>query len=108
MIDPASGPFLFDASAESWLARSRDPAVHDWLGRYLRHHEVNVSVVTIIERIRGYALLVCQRAAEALVARIRLIHNNAEDLEAIWGGWNWSGARWWFEVLFREMMPRRR
>lgn len=63
MIDPAWGPFLFDASAESWLARSREPAVHEWLARYLRHHQVNVSVVTIVQRIRGYALL-WQRAAE--------------------------------------------
>ena len=57
MIDPASGPFLFDASAESWLARSREPVVHNWMARYLQHHEVHVSVVTIAERIRGYALL---------------------------------------------------
>jgi len=155
MIDPAWGPFLFDASAESWLVRSRDPAVQDWLLRYVQRHQVNVSVVTIIERIRGYALL-WQRAPEerrgaieaarvtylrhlgrvrildagtavvagelmamlphpptpprrahqrvesrqnrlarwrfdiligatALVARMRLIHNNAEDFEAIRG-----------------------
>jgi hypothetical protein len=27
MVNPESGPFLFDTSAESWLARNSDPAV---------------------------------------------------------------------------------
>ena len=71
MIDPAWGPLLFDTSAESWLGRSREPAVRDWLLRYLRHHQMHISVVTVIERIRGYALLwrgaqeARQRAIEA-------------------------------------------
>jgi predicted nucleic acid-binding protein len=64
MIDPAWGPFLFDTSAESWLARSPDPPVRDWLNRYLQRHQVHISVVTLIERIRGYALL-WREAAEA-------------------------------------------
>jgi len=155
VIDPAWGPLLFDASAEGWLMRSRDPAVHDWLAQYLRRHQVNISVMTIVERVRGYALLwqgatedrraaieaarvaylqqlgrvqvldagtavvagelmamlphpptpprrahrlVESRqdrlarwrfdiliAATALVTRMRLIHNNAEDFEAIRG-----------------------
>ena len=57
MVDPASGPFLFDASAESWLARSRDAAVRKWLRAYLAQHQLHVSSITVLERIRGYALL---------------------------------------------------
>ena len=64
MIEPAWGPFLFDTSAEVWLARSRETAVQDWLRRYLLAHEIYVSVVTVIERIRGYALLWHTVAAE--------------------------------------------
>jgi len=57
MVTPASGPFLFDTSAESWLARSRDAAVRGWFRDYLSMHQVHVSAVTVVERIRGYALL---------------------------------------------------
>jgi len=57
MTDPASGPFLFDTSAESWLARAQQAAVQDWLRRYLAIHQVHVSAVTVLERSRGYALL---------------------------------------------------
>jgi predicted nucleic acid-binding protein len=57
MVDPASGPFLFDTSAESWLARSHDAEVKGWFRDYLSIHRVHVSAVTVVERIRGYALL---------------------------------------------------
>jgi len=57
MINPASGPFLFDTSAESWLARTVQPAAEDWLHEYLSGHRVHISAVTILERIRGYSLL---------------------------------------------------
>jgi len=57
MINPASGPFLFDTSAESWLARSQDAAVRGWFREYLSFHEVQVSAVTVVERVRGYAHL---------------------------------------------------
>ena len=57
MVDPASGPFLFDTSAESWLARTQDRAVQRWFAGYLSRHRVHVSAVTVVERIRGYALL---------------------------------------------------
>jgi predicted nucleic acid-binding protein len=63
MLSPASGPFLFDTSAESWLARSHDSAVRAWFGDYLSLHPVHVSAITVIERIRGYALL-SRRARE--------------------------------------------
>src|SRR6476661_1249824 len=62
MISPAWGPFLFDTSAESWLARSQDSRITSWFREYLSLHQVHVSAVTIIERIRGFALL-AQRAA---------------------------------------------
>ncbi len=57
MVNPASGPFLFDTSAESWLARSRDTAVLEWFREYLSLYQVHVSAITVVERIRGYALL---------------------------------------------------
>lgn len=65
MIDPTSGPFLFDTSAESWLARDRRPAVRNWFAAYLAVHGVSVSAVTVIERIRGYALLWHRASATA-------------------------------------------
>ena len=57
MIDPASGPFLFDTSAESWLVRTQDPFVERWFSEYLSRHRVHVSAITVAERIRGYALM---------------------------------------------------
>lgn len=63
MVPPASGPFLFDTRAESWLARSQDAAVTAWFREYLSLHQVNISAVTVVERIRGYALL-SRRAPE--------------------------------------------
>ncbi len=57
MVDPRSGPFLFDTSAESWFARAGHPAGRAWLTAYFKHHEKHISVVTLIERIRGYSLL---------------------------------------------------
>jgi len=74
MIDPALGPFLFDTSAESWLARTREPALQRWFAEYLSRHPVHVSAVTVLERIRGYALLSQRaragRAREVEAARI--------------------------------------
>ena len=57
MIDPASGPLLFDTSAESWLARSQRPEVIAWVRDYLARYQVHISAVTVLERVRGYALL---------------------------------------------------
>ncbi len=57
MKDPASGPFLFDASAERWLAGGRDPDAARWFHEYKLRHVVNVSAVTVLERVRGYALI---------------------------------------------------
>jgi predicted nucleic acid-binding protein len=69
MVNPASGPFLFDTSAESWLARSQDPAVRSWFHGYLSLHEVHVSAVTLVERVHGYAHL-WRRAEERQRERI--------------------------------------
>jgi len=65
MVDPSAGPFLFDTSAEGWLARNRRPDVVRWLYAYLGLHQISVSAVTVTERIRGYSLLWRRSAAEA-------------------------------------------
>ena len=57
MVDPASGPFLFDTSAQSWLARTNQLELLNWLQAYLSRHPVHVSAVTVLERSRGYSLL---------------------------------------------------
>lgn len=57
MLDPASGPFLFDTSAEGWFGRSDSPAIRQWFRAYVNVHPVHVSSVTVMERVRGYALL---------------------------------------------------
>ncbi len=68
MVDPTSGPFLFDTSAESWLGRAERSEVLDWMREYLAHHEIHISAVTVMERVRGYSLL-WRRAEEAGRAR---------------------------------------
>lgn len=65
MVDPAAGPFLFDTSAEGWLARNSDPKVKRWIHDYLSFHRVFVSAVTVVERTRGYAILWRRSGAEA-------------------------------------------
>lgn len=65
MVDPSAGPFLFDTSAEGWLARNRSPDVVRWLYAYLGLHQISVSAVTVTERIRGYSLLWRRCAPEA-------------------------------------------
>ena len=57
MVDPASGPFLFDTSAESWLARTKDSEHSELVRAYLSLHPIHVSAVTVLERIRGYSLI---------------------------------------------------
>lgn len=56
MIDPATGPFLFDTSVTSYFARAAEVAEQEWLGAYLSVHPVQTSVITVLERLRGYAL----------------------------------------------------
>jgi predicted nucleic acid-binding protein len=57
LIDPASGPFLFDSSAESWLARTKQSELLTWVGAYLSHHPFHISAITVLERTRGYSVL---------------------------------------------------
>jgi predicted nucleic acid-binding protein len=57
MVDPSAGPFLFDTSAEGWLARNASPEVVRWLYAYLGLRQITVSAVTVTERIRGYSML---------------------------------------------------
>jgi predicted nucleic acid-binding protein len=57
MIHPAWGPFLFDTSAESWLARTTLAAAQEWFLRYAALFPVHISAVTVMKRTRGYALL---------------------------------------------------
>ena len=57
MIDPASGPFLFDTSAESWLEQPADSEFLRWMRMYLSHHPIHVSAITVLERVRGYSSL---------------------------------------------------
>jgi predicted nucleic acid-binding protein len=64
LLDPAFGPHLFDTSAQSWLERSTDPAARSWLASYLQRHPMHVSAITVMERIRGFALLLQQAAPE--------------------------------------------
>ena len=56
MIDPASGPFLFDTSADSYFDTALDHAALEWLRAYAIRFPVQVSVITVLERMRGYAL----------------------------------------------------
>jgi predicted nucleic acid-binding protein len=65
MVDPAAGPFLFDTSAEGWLARNASPGVVHWLYTYLGIYQISVSAVTVTERIRGYSMLWRRSAPEA-------------------------------------------
>jgi predicted nucleic acid-binding protein len=64
MVSPRFGPFQFDTSAENWLGRVGNAEGIAWLGHYVSLHEVHVSSVTVIERVRGYSLL-SRRAEDA-------------------------------------------
>lgn len=65
-LDPAWGPFLFDTSAENWLVRHAANAhVTDWLTTYLARHEIQVSAITVLERVRGYSRLGRDRERDA-------------------------------------------
>ncbi len=57
MLDVAFGPFLFDTSADAWFSRNASPEARQWMLRYLSEHRVNVSAITVFERVRGFTLL---------------------------------------------------
>ena len=68
MIDPASGPYLFDTSAESYFGQPRLTAEKDWLDSYSRFSPMYISVLTVVERTRGYLM------AEHQADTLRKIH----------------------------------
>lgn len=74
MVDPSLGPFLFDTSAESWLYRNESSEIRTWMRAYRSHHSVDVSAITVLERVRGYALLsrrsMGERRDQVEVARV--------------------------------------
>lgn len=84
MIDPAWGPFLFDTSAESWLSRSAADAAGAWFRAYLRHNSVNVSAVTVLERLRGYALLQCRTQEDRRPQIDASRHAYLRELGKVW------------------------
>lgn len=84
MVSPASGPFLFDTSAESRLARTHDSALRGWFREYLAVHPVHISALTVVERIRGYALL-WRRARET--QRVAIEAARVAYLEALGRVW---------------------
>ena len=70
-LDPAWGPFLFDTSAESWLERNADEGrVRTWLDGYLARHEMQLSAITVLERVRGYARLGRRAEKEAYLRTV--------------------------------------
>jgi predicted nucleic acid-binding protein len=78
VLDPLSGPFLFDTSAESWFKRNEKGAVREWVAMYLSRHPIHVSSITILERVRGYALLfqaAPERREQIEMARIAYLDN---------------------------------
>ncbi|SRR5579864_8960880 len=56
MIDPTSGPFVFDTSAESYLSTAPSQAEAEWLLHYSALFPVYVAVAGVMERARGYFL----------------------------------------------------
>ena len=84
MVHSAFGPFLFDTSAESWLARAEHSAVRDWMREYLSRHRVQISAVTVLERVRGYSLLwrraPADRRGRIETARVAYL----SELGAVW------------------------
>jgi predicted nucleic acid-binding protein len=56
VTDPQSGPFIFDTSALSHLAQTQDAAEEEWREAYSSVFPVHVSVITVLERVRGYRL----------------------------------------------------
>ncbi len=85
MIDPASGPFLFDTSADSYLERSPQPAEREWFHTYCSLFPVCVSALTVVERVRGYAVLLERRGSlrRVVIEGARSAYLYAVETEAI-------------------------
>jgi predicted nucleic acid-binding protein len=74
VIEPQSGPFLFDTSAQSYFTSTQVIADSQWFMRYAILFPVHVSAITVVERVRGY--LLAQEQADA--ARISMIRHLTE------------------------------
>ena len=84
MLDPASGPFLFDTSADGWFARQKTPPAQEWMMRYLERYPVHVSAMTVFERVRGYALLARDESPSKLFVVERARLDYLADLGSVW------------------------
>src|ERR1035438_1285091 len=120
MLDPAAGPFLFDTSAEGWLARNTSPDVVRWLYAYLGRHQFSVSAVTVTERIRGYSML-WRRSGEGARGRIEVARvaylsqlgnvlpvDSAVAVVAGGNGWRNRGRNGWLAGGSTDLSQRRR
>jgi hypothetical protein len=56
-MNPTAGPFLFEAEALGYLARTTDKTAARWFRRYTDLFPVCVSAATVMVQTRGYALL---------------------------------------------------
>lgn len=84
MLDPISGPFLFDTSAEGWFARQKTAHAQEWMIRYLERHPVHVSTITVFERVRGYALLARDESLSKRQAVERARLDYLADIGSVW------------------------
>ena len=79
MTDPASGPFLFDTSAESYLGRPPSEAEADWFVQYTVSFPMYVAVPSVMERARGYYIAIDSadpvRRAEIRHRMLKYIHS---------------------------------
>jgi len=76
MTDPASGPFLFDTSAESYFGRLQSEVEAGWLANYT--FPMYVAVPSVVERARGYYIAIASaapaRRAEIQHKMLQYIH----------------------------------
>ena len=68
-MKPSAGPFVFETAALGYLARGAEKAAARWFLRYLDLFPVYLSAATVIEQVRGYALL-RERAAPGRAAAL--------------------------------------
>lgn len=78
------GPLLFDTSAESFLGRTPREQIPTWLQEYLTRREVNISAITVFERIRGYDLLLENGSQERRHQASKLKAQYLSELGPIW------------------------
>jgi predicted nucleic acid-binding protein len=102
MADPASGPFLFDTSAESWLARSEQPTIRAWMRAYRLRYPVHISAVTVLERVKGYGLLWRRSTAEG---RTLIEASRVDYLSALGKVWPLDAAAAVVAAEIMAMLP---